>query len=98
MRSDLHENAIPQILRLIRDRHSNGNVSRLIAVINSTRYTILANVRSANFAAYFTLCSPYEWLPSLTSVLFPSQEEEDAVDETDQEDWRTNADTQVRLT
>lgn len=32
-----------------------------------------------------------------TSVLFSSQEEEDAVDETDQEDWRTNADTQVRL-
>lgn len=32
-----------------------------------------------------------------TSVLFSSQEEEDAVDETDQEDWRTNVDTQVRL-
>lgn len=29
--------------------------------------------------------------------MYSSQEEEDAVAETDQEDWKTNADSQVRL-
>ena len=45
------------------------------------------------------MCSPDEKLSNLnlTQVVFYSQEEEEAVAETDQEDWKTNADTQVRL-
>ena len=57
---------------------------------------MVALVLALRTTSSFTLCSPDEKLPNLNLTFFYSQEEEDAVAETDQEDWKTNADTQVR--
>ena len=73
-----------------------GTLPRIFTTLSGLR-NVVALVFALRTTSSITLCSPDEKLPNLNLTFFYSQEEEDAVAEADQEDWKTNVDTQVRL-